>query len=182
MALFLRRQDPMHPHKVSDGRLQFHWQRVVPIAGIFIAAFLVPCRFLASTLYHNDTHLERTQSTHLFNDNAWWGEGNARLDAAQNKEVDQMCMLIREIGEKVIVPLLRTVEAEEQGRRLVSFDRRFKDTNRLKHKVADQLRLSPGRTPTEVLAVIPDAMRFTLQYLETDYVTGVRKDIARLRG
>ena len=174
---------PMHSHKVRDGRPRIHWQRAALFAATFIVAFLVPYHFLANTVYHKDTHLEGVQSTCLSHDSdgARRGENSTRLDAAQSKEVDRAWIFIREIGEKVIVPLLRSVEAEEQGRRLVSFDQRFKNTNRLKRKVADQLHLVPGRTPTEGLAVIPDAVRFTLQYQETGYVTGVWRDMERLK-
>jgi hypothetical protein len=170
----------MHSHKVKDGRPRIHWQYAALVTATFIVAFLIPPHFLVNTVYHNDTHLKGVQSTCLSNDSARWGESSSGLDAAQSKEVDRACMFIREIGERVIVPLLRSVEAEEQGRRLVNFDQRFKNTNRLKRKVADQLRLVPGRTPTEGLAVIPDAVRFTFQYQETGYVTGVRRDMERL--
>lgn len=168
----------MHTHKAGDCRSRVHWQRASSVAATFIAAFLAPYHFLVNAVHHQTTHLT---SIHLSNDHGGRGKSSARLDAAQNKEVDQTYRLVREIAERTIIPLLRRVEAEDQRRRLVCFDRRFKDANRLKHKVADQLRLAPSCTPSEGLAVIPDAVRFTLQYLESDYVTGVRKDIERFR-
>ena len=171
----------MHPHKVRDGRSRVHRQSAARIAATFIATFLVPYRSLVDTVYHKDTHLEVAQSTCLSNDSARWGENSAWLDAAQSKEVDRAYMFVREIGERVIVPLLRSIEVEEQGRRLVNFDQRFKTTNQLERKVAEQLRLVPGCTPTEGLAAIHDAVRFTLQYQETGYATGVRRDMERLR-
>ncbi|KAF8553504.1 hypothetical protein OG21DRAFT_1485344 [Imleria badia] len=171
---------PMHLHKaIMMGRSRIHQQGVAPVAETIIAAFLASYRFLVKAMYHKATHLKGVQSTYLFN--AGWQESFPRLDASQSKEVDRACMFIREIGEQIIAPLLRNIEAEEQGRRLVSFERRFKDTNRLKRKVADRLRTVPGRTPAKALAAIADAVRFTLQYQERGYVTGVRKDMERLR-
>ncbi|KAF8124151.1 hypothetical protein EV363DRAFT_717262 [Boletus edulis] len=173
----------MHPYKVMDGPLPFriHRHHAAFVSAISIAAFLALCRFLVNAMYHKDIHLESVTSSYLSYDSVRWRERTPRLDAAQNKEVDRARMFIREIGEREIVPLLRSIEAEEQGRRLVGFDQRFKDANRLKHKVADQLRWVPGSTPTQVLAAIPDAVRFTLQYQETEYVEGVWKDMERLR-
>ncbi|KAI9461095.1 hypothetical protein HD554DRAFT_2041477 [Boletus coccyginus] len=170
----------MNSYDIWGGRSRIHWERAISVAATFVAASLAPYRFLLKAASHEDTYLEDVRSVCLSNDNTGWKESSARLDAAQSKEVDRAYMFIREIGENIIVPLLRSVEAEEQARRLVKFDQRFKDPNRLKNKVADQLRLVPGRTPIEGLAVIHDTLRFTFQHMENDYVTGVRKDMERL--
>lgn len=152
-----------------------------PVTATFIAALVASYRFLMKAVYHKHTHLRGLQSACLFDDHAGWKESSPRLDASQSKDIDRACKLIRDTGERIIVPLLCSIEAEEQARKLVSFERRFKDTNRVKHKVADRLRLVPGRTPTEALVAIGDAVRFTLQYQDRGYVAGVRKDMERLR-
>jgi hypothetical protein len=84
------------------------------------------------------------------------------------------------IGENVIIPAMRGVESEDSGRHLVGFEHRFKEQDRIKEKVADQLRSTPGLTPTQALGLIPDAVRFTLEHPYESYLTGVHKDIERL--
>jgi len=75
---------------------------------------------------------------------------------------------------------MRGVESEDSGRHLVGFEHRFKEQDRIKEKVADQLRSTPGLTPTQALGLIPDAVRFTLEHPYESYLTGVHKDIERL--
>jgi len=152
----------------------------IPVAATLIAAaLLAPYRFLKNAVLHKRTHLSGVQPVRPPYANL--ARRHARLNPAQSDEVDRGCIFVREIGERVIFPLLRDVEAEEQGRRLVSLDQRFKDANRLKQKIARQLQQAPGHTPTQGLAAIPDAVRFTLQYQEGGYVAGVRRDVERLR-
>ncbi len=110
----------------------------------------------------------------------WRSEGELELKPWQNAEVNRGCERIRDVGEKVIIPAIRDIEAEDTSRQLVGFQSRFKEADRLKEKVAERLRSKPGRTPTEVLEGIPDAVRFTFQYPHGSYVDGVRKDIERL--
>ena len=113
-------------------------------------------------------------------DGAWVADGNRKLTPEQNADVDRGVTRIREVGKNVIVPGMRSVEAEDPSRQLAGFEHRFKGEDRLKEKVADQLRSTPGITPTEALSAIPDAVRFTIQYGEADYTSGTRKDMGRL--
>lgn len=113
-------------------------------------------------------------------DGSWVADGNRRLNPEQNSEVDRGVTRIREVGREVIVPGMRAVEAEDASRCLAGFEHCFKGEDRLKEKVADQLRSTPGLTPAEGLAAIPDVLRFTYQYGETAYIASVRKDLERL--
>ena len=113
-------------------------------------------------------------------DGAWVCDGNRRLTPEQNAEVDRGVTRIREVGREVIVPGMRAVEAEDASRCLAGFEHCFKGEDRLKEKVADLLRSTPGLTPMEGLAAIPDVLRFTYQYSETAYIASVRKDVERL--
>jgi len=99
-------------------------------------------------------------------DGAWVADGNRRLNPEQNSEVDRGVTRIQEVGRQVIVPGMRAVEAEDASRCLAGFEHCFKGEDRLKEKVADRMR-SKGRPPSEALAGIPDAVRFTFQYTET---------------
>ena len=113
-------------------------------------------------------------------DGSWAGAGGRRLDDAQNKEIDRGCARIREVGERAIIPGVRAVEAQDPTRRLAGFEHRFKGPDRLKEKVADEIRSTPGITPAQALSAVPDAVRFTYEYDETTYTDCVRKDVERL--
>ena len=79
-------------------------------------------------------------------DGSWVADGNRRLDPEQNSEVDRGVTRIREVGREVIVPGMRAVEAEDASRCLAGFEHCFKGEDRLKEKIADQLRSTTGRT------------------------------------
>jgi hypothetical protein len=123
---------------------------------------------------------EREEPTPQADGGAWHGKGGRRLDAAQNEEIDRGYAGIREAGEKTIIPGILAVEAEDPTRCLAGFDKRFKSEDRLKEKIADEIRSTPGTTPTQALAAVSDAVRFTFLYSETAYTTGTRNDVERL--
>jgi len=125
-------------------------------------------------------HTERGGSAARPADGSWHGAGGRRLDDAQDKEVDRACARIREAGERAIIPGVRAVEAEDPTRRLAGFEHRFKGQDRLKEKVADEIRSTPGITPAQAVSTVPDAVRFTYKYDDTAYTAGVRKDVERL--
>ena len=125
-------------------------------------------------------YAERGGSVAQPTDGSWRGAGGRRLDDAQNKEIDGACARIREVGERAIIPGVRAVEAQDPTRRLAGFEHRFKGPDRLKEKVADELRSTPGITPAQALSAVPDAVRFTYEYDEAAYSAGVRKDVERL--
>lgn len=109
-----------------------------------------------------------------------WHSGDLELTPKRNAEVDHACERIREIGETAIIPDMRAIEAEDPTRTLVGFEHRFKGPDRLKEKVAHELRDSPDLTTPEALSMVQDAVRFTFQYEESSYSTGMRKDTERL--
>jgi hypothetical protein len=125
-------------------------------------------------------HAERSGPLPQPADGSWRGEGGRKLDAAQNAEIDRGCARIREAGERIIIPGIQAVEAQDPTRRLAGFEHRFKGTDRLKEKAADEIRSTPGITPAQALSAIPDAVRSTYQYEDTAYTAGVRKDVERL--
>jgi hypothetical protein len=123
---------------------------------------------------------EREEPTPPPEGGAWLGKGGRRLDAAQNEAIDRGYARIREVAERTIIPGVLSVEAEDPSRRLAGFGNRFKGDDRLKEKVADEIRSTPGTTATQALAVVPDAVRFTYLYSETDCTVGTRNDVGRL--
>jgi hypothetical protein len=112
---------------------------------------------------------------------SWQGDGGRRLAPDANAEVGRGCERIREVGENVITPAMRRIEAEDPQRHLVGLEYRLKGEDRLKEKVADQLDARPGLTSAQALYSVPDAVRFTFCYSEERYASGVRADLTLLR-
>jgi hypothetical protein len=125
-------------------------------------------------------HEERAEPAPQADGGSWRGKGGRALDAARNAEIDLGYARIREVAVNVIVPAILRVAAEDPTRTLAGFDRRIKGEDRLKEKVADEMRSTPGITPSQALASIADVVRFTFAYEESAYTTGVRKDVERL--
>lgn len=122
---------------------------------------------------------ERDEPTRQADDGTWRGQGGRTLDAGQNDEVDRGYARIREIGERRIIPGVLSVEAGDDGRHLAGFDRCFKGIDRLKEKIADRIR-SKGLSSEEALSRIPDVVRFTYEYDESTYASGVPRDVRSL--
>jgi hypothetical protein len=112
---------------------------------------------------------------------AWRGVGDRYLAPDANAEVTRGCARIREVGENVITPAMRRIEAEDPDRYLTGLDYRLKGEDRLKEKVAERLQLRPDLSPSKALSAVPDAVRFTFVYPEQRYADGVRADLTRLR-
>jgi len=123
---------------------------------------------------------ERPEPAPQADGGSWRGKGGRTLDAASSAEIDLGYARIREVGQNVIGPAILRVAAEDPTRTLAGFDRRIKGEDRLKEKVADEMRSTPGITPERALASIADVVRFTFMYGESAYTTGVRKDVERL--
>jgi hypothetical protein len=124
---------------------------------------------------------ERTGPTaHREVPGAWRGDGGRYLAPDANAELTLGCARIREVGETVITPAMRRIEAEDPDRHLAGLDYRLKSENRLKEKVSDELEARPGLTAAQALSSVPDAVRFTLHYDQGRYSSGVRADLARL--
>jgi hypothetical protein len=111
---------------------------------------------------------------------AWRGDGGRYLAPDANAEVTRGCARIRELGETVITPAMRRLEAEDPDRHLAGFDHRLKGEERLKEKVADELEARPGLTAAQALSSVPDSVRFTFCYSRERYASGVRADLTRL--
>lgn len=122
---------------------------------------------------------ERTRLT-VQDDGSRPGDSALRLSPEENAEINSGCHRIREVGESIIVPAMVGIETEDRGRQLAGFEHRFKEADRLKEKIADEVRSKADLTPGRALEMVPDAVRFTLQYPDESYAAGVRKDIQRL--
>jgi hypothetical protein len=128
------------------------------------------------------TYPERTEPTvHPEVPGAWRGDGGRYLAPEANAEVAHGCARIREVGETVITPAMRRIEAEDPDRHLAGLEYRLKGEDRLKEKVAGELRAFRDITPSQALSSVPDPVRFTFCYDERGYADGVRTDTERLK-
>jgi hypothetical protein len=126
-------------------------------------------------------YTERVVSAARPADGSWRGEGDRRLDSAQNAEVDRGYARVREVGERAIIPGLLAVEAEDVSRHLTGFNHRFKGLDRLKEKVADLLDPPSKLTASDALHAVSDVVRSTYVYPDASYARGVLNDIERLK-
>jgi hypothetical protein len=111
---------------------------------------------------------------------AWRGGGDRYLGPEANAEVERGCGRIREVGENVITPAMRAIEAEDPDRSLIGLEHRLKGQDRIKEKVAAELEARPGLSTTQALASVPDGIRFTFRYSDEHYADGVVGDLERL--
>ncbi len=102
------------------------------------------------------------------------------LGAAVERELAVGCDKIQ-AAEKEITSKLRAIEAQQPGRTLVGLDFRLKGRDRLIEKARQDVVDKPGRSMEVALALMPDAVRYTLRYDAKDYATGVRRDVDRLK-
>jgi hypothetical protein len=112
---------------------------------------------------------------------AWRGDGGRYLDPEANAEIDRGYERIREVGEEIITPALKQIEAQDPERKLAGLEHHIKEPDRLKEKVAEELEARPGLTAAQALSSVPDAIRFTLCYSDERYAAGVTADVDRLR-
>jgi hypothetical protein len=111
---------------------------------------------------------------------SWRGEGNRELNPADNSRVEAACDRIAKLEKDRISPAMRAIESQDPDRHLVGFDRRIKDRDRTKEKVAKSM-VEKGRSIEKAISLIPDMLRFTLQYDDARYTQGVWADIARMK-
>jgi hypothetical protein len=108
------------------------------------------------------------------------GKSNEFIDSAVNHQLEQECDHIVDREQKIISPRLREVESQDPDRKLVGFERRLKDRDRIKEKLYDDIDFL-RRSPREAISLLPDAIRYTFQYDEARYTKGVLADIGRLK-
>ncbi len=132
---------------------------------------------------HQDRYPELERATPRTHTDGSWSSGEARrLTPEQNTEATKACADIHDEGERVALPDMRQLEAADPDRSLVGLEHMLKGEDRLKEKIAERLRYNPDLSPRRAVAGVPDAVRFTLAYSESDYTDGVLADAERLKG
>jgi hypothetical protein len=112
---------------------------------------------------------------------AWCGEGNRRLEPVDNGRVEAECDRIAATEEERISPAMRAIESQDPDRHLIGFDHRLKGRDRIKEKAYDGIKLLK-HSPEDAVSLVPDTIRYTFQYRESQYTRGVWTDIDRLKG
>jgi hypothetical protein len=112
---------------------------------------------------------------------SWHGDGNMRLNPADNGRVEAECDRIAKREEERISPAMRAIESHDPDRHLIGFEHRLKGRDRIKEKVFGMIKES-SFSPEDAVSHVPDAIRYTLAYREARYTQGVWADIERLKG
>jgi hypothetical protein len=94
--------------------------------------------------------------------------------------IDQGCAEVEKIETDTVTPAMLRIEAEDPNRRLVGFENRLKGKDRLAEKVTKAVDEQPDLSYDNAFAVVKDAIRYTFQYPDERYTTGVWADIGRL--
>jgi len=113
-------------------------------------------------------------------DGSWIGDGNRRLSPEQNAEAAKCAADLRDEAIARIGPAMDRIEAADPDRRLAGREHMLKGEDRLKEKMADELR-APDVTVRQALDKIADGVRFTLEYPAERYASGVLADVDRVK-
>ncbi|KUL36218.1 ATP nucleotide 3'-pyrophosphokinase [Streptomyces sp. NRRL F-4489] len=100
-----------------------------------------------------------------------WSQDGLRLNPADNAAVDAYLARARR-AERDISPRIRAAALLTHAT-VVGFEQRLKSPDSLKRKVATRMRETPGQSVQTSLAMINDAVRYTLQWPTGQYTRGV---------
>jgi hypothetical protein len=130
---------------------------------------------------HQDRYPEPERATPRTHTDGSWSSGEIRrLTPEQNAEATKACADIHDEGERVVLPAMLQIEADDPSRGLSGLEHMLKDEDRLKEKIADVLLFESHLSPREALDKVPDAVRYTFIYGSDRYAGGVRADVERL--
>ncbi len=101
------------------------------------------------------------------------------LSHEANSRVEEACDRIADREQQKITPAMRAIESQDPDRQLIGLKHRLKGRDRIKEKVQDAINLL-RRSPDQAISRVPDTIRYTFQYRETQYTRGVWADIGRL--
>ncbi|MGD0701115.1 MAG: hypothetical protein ABSA02_14650 [Trebonia sp.] len=93
-------------------------------------------------------------------DGSWEADANRGLNPEQNAEATKICAEMRKEGTEVVLPAMVRVEAADPTRGLAGLPHLLKSEDRVKEKIADELR-KPDVAIREALGMVPDTVRFT---------------------
>jgi hypothetical protein len=107
-------------------------------------------------------------------DGSWRGDGNQYLDPDQHAQAKDMIAGLQQ-AEKSLTQDMQAADRENPcGGWLSGTEFRLKGEERLKEKIAEKIEHEPGRTPTEALREISDAIRYTFCFEPDNYADGYK--------
>lgn len=100
---------------------------------------------------------------------SWRGDDGRYLDHEENLVTEHAVDRVSK-AEPEVTRTMKGVETEVPGARLVGLQYCLKGGERYKEKVATEVRLKPERSIAEILARVPDAIRYTFECGEDHYM------------
>jgi hypothetical protein len=100
---------------------------------------------------------------------SWRGDDGRYLDYEENLVTKHAVDRVSK-AEPEVTRTMKGVETEVPGARLVGLQYCLKGEERYKEKVATEVRLKPERSIAEILARVPDAIRYTFECGEDHYM------------
>jgi hypothetical protein len=131
---------------------------------------------------HKDSYPERVRASPRTEADGTWVCGEyRRLDPEQNTEASKAHADLADEAGRHILPALQRIEAADPERKLAGLEHMVKGEDRLKEKIADAWHGRPSLSASQVVSMVPDAVRFTLSYSSERYAEGVLADVDRLK-
>src|SRR6185437_5289307 len=131
---------------------------------------------------HKQRYPERVRAApHTSPDGSWACGPHRRLDPEQNTEAGKAHADLADEAGRHILPAMRRIEAADPERRLAGLEHMVKGEDRLKEKLADAWHGRTALTASQILGMVPDAVRFTLSYRSEHYAEGILADVDRLK-
>jgi hypothetical protein len=103
---------------------------------------------------------------------SWRGDGDRYLSPEQNEQANRLIAELRQPEPSITADLTRIEAENPHGGRLVGVDHRVKGEDRLKEKIADNLRERNAMGLADAVAPINDAVRYTFCFDGEHYLAG----------
>jgi hypothetical protein len=110
---------------------------------------------------------------------SWRGDDGRYLDYEENLVTEHAVDRVSK-AEPEVTRSMKGVETEVPGARLVGLQYCLKGEERYKEKVATEVQLKPERSIIEILARVPDAIRYTFECGEDHYMNSYQDICGRL--
>ena len=113
---------------------------------------------------------------------AYFTEYKATVDAEYRAyAIDQGCDRVEKIEKEIVTPAMRRIEAEDPDRQLVGLEYSLKGKDRLTEKVSNWMEAEATLTAEQAFSLVKDAIRYTFEYRDDRYSSGVQADCRRLK-
>ncbi|MBO0810383.1 MAG: hypothetical protein J2P32_18985, partial [Actinobacteria bacterium] len=110
---------------------------------------------------------------------SWRSDSGYPLDERDNRAVESEYQKVAQ-NENRITELMGDIEHASDGR-LVGKEFRLKGEQRFKEKVAEQKRINPDASVSEIVSAVRDGIRYTIQHNEGEYKHGIVDDLRNIK-